>query len=87
MLTSGGLANAYTESDVPDVSAMSPDPDRPVPASSRYAGLEPSGRVYILPDESTESNPRTGLNETVTAQVHVTIWNDNAYFFQPCEAQ
>lgn len=81
-LASTGLTDAYTVSTVPDVAAMALDPGWALPAS-RYAGMVPSGRVYILPLEYSESD--TGFEDNHTDQVHVSVLDGAAYYFQPCE--
>jgi hypothetical protein len=77
-----GYTDAYTVSTVPDVAAMALDPGWALPAS-RYVGTVPSGRVYILPLTYSESD--TGFNDSHTDQVHVSVLDGAAYYFQPCE--
>lgn len=82
---SAGLSTEYTETVVPDVAAMTLDPDWSLP-DTRYAGLAPTGRTYIVPIEVTQNDPNAGLvDETYSAEVHATILNGVAYYFQTCE--
>ena len=82
-LRNQGLTDNYSVSAVPDVAAMAPDPGWALPAG-RYTGLVPTGRRYILPLEFTQSDPAVGV-QTVNSQVHVTILDGTAYFFQDCD--
>lgn len=82
-----GDTNQYAETVVPDVSKMALDAGWTLPISaSRNAGLSPVGRVYIVPIQIAGSDPGAGYNNTSTAQVHVAVSNNKAYFFQACEA-
>lgn len=81
-----GMTDSYVGSQVPDMAAMAPDSGWALPASAgRYAGMVPSGRIYILPVHISETDTQTGLQSERTEQRHVAIVNDTAYYFQACE--
>jgi ABC-type Fe3+ transport system substrate-binding protein len=86
MLKKLGLTDAYNNTSVPDVAAMAPDPTWALSAGSgRYAGMVPTGRVYILPVTTTQLDPNAGLNYTATNQVHVAVLDNRAYYFISCD--
>lgn len=76
-----GFTDDFSVSFVPDVAAMAVDEGWALP-SGRYEDLVPSGRVYIVPLEVSESD--VGYSNQSTQQVHVSIIDARAYFFQPC---
>jgi hypothetical protein len=72
---------------VPDVTQMALDPGWSVSApGGRYDGFTPTGRVYILPIQYTETDPVYGYNQTDSYQVHAAVLDDRAYFFTTCES-
>jgi hypothetical protein len=74
-----GLTDSYTASYVPEVASMALDPGWALPAAAgRYAGLVPSGRVYILPVQMSETDPQAGPPSDRTEQRHVAIVNGAA---------
>lgn len=77
-----GYTDAYRLSYAPDVDAIEPDPGWQVP-DGRYAGLEPDGDTYLVPVEVRETD--IGYAADFEADVHVTVLDGEAYFFQPCE--
>jgi hypothetical protein len=62
---------------------MAPDPGWSL-IGTRYAGLVPEGRTYILPLDIAQTDPSVGLDRKDSAQVHATILNGAAYFFVDC---
>ncbi len=79
-----GYTDAYSLSAVPDVAAMAPDPGWALP-DGRYAGVVPDGRTYIVPVTFDYSDPTLGIRDSFTNQLHVTVLDEAAYFFRPCE--
>jgi len=77
-----GYTDAYQLSYTPDLEEIAPDPDWQVP-DGRYAGLAPDGDTYLVPVEVRETD--TGYDAGFEADVHVTVLDGEAYFFQPCE--
>jgi hypothetical protein len=81
-----GYTDSQTTACIPDMSAMALDPGWALPAAvGRYAGMVPTGRIYILPVQQTDTDPNDNYNQTRTDQVHVAIVGGAAYLFQSCE--
>lgn len=82
-LSNTGFTENYRADYVPDVMAMAPDAGWALGATSgRYAGLAPSGRIYILPVDISETD--VGYSNSTTSQLHVSVLDDRAYFFFGC---
>ena len=81
-----GHADSQTTDYIPDVSAIDLDPGWALPATvGRYAGMVPTGRIYISLVQQTDTDLNDNYNQTRTDQVHVAIVGGAAYFFQSCE--
>jgi len=76
-----------TISEVPEIDTIAPDPTWVGPPRAKgdvdwlFAGKKPQGQTYILTLDTTVTAP-SGQQEAQKDQVHVTIWNDVAYFYQ-----
>ncbi len=53
--------------------------------SGRYAGVVPSGSTYILTLAAQVRVPTAGYSDDTQQQVHVTVLDGRAYYYQICE--
>jgi hypothetical protein len=83
MQYSWGATDSYSISNVPDIASMALDPGWAVP-SGRFQGVIPEGRTYILALEISETD--VGYSDAHTNQVHVSVLDGVAYYFQNCES-
>lgn len=74
----------YVQTLISDVASMAPDPGWTI-SRGRYMGLQPSGTTYILTLTNQISAPSVGYRDSGMAQVHVTILDGRAYYYQICE--
>lgn len=75
----------YRETVVPDVTTLAPDPDWILNAG-RYQGFDPSEPTFIVTVAYEASAPSAGYDENRQQQVHVSIIDGVAYFYQLCES-
>lgn len=77
-------------SEVPEIDTLAPDPSwfgpsQGMPADWTFAGKKPKGQTFILTVDETATSPSAPQSSSKN-QLHVTIWNGTAYFFEVCSS-
>ncbi|MEI4273128.1 hypothetical protein TEK04_15485 [Klenkia sp. LSe6-5] len=82
---SAGLTDDYTAEYEADTDAMAPDDGWTLAADAgRYAGLQPSGQVFVLPVDVTQSFG--GTTDSYAADLHAAVLDGTFYLFFACDA-